>query len=321
MKMEVYAEDLSSIFKELNVIDNTPQEDAGSRTYLFPSKLGTGQIRHVHLRHGMGLYLTDAALRETIIMDVDVQYPHLEVSYTLSGQGCWEAAKQNREFNMSPGNSTLIFMRETGLHAELFKGEPIEHVELRIDLRTAQALLPEHPALLQKQFICRQSIDAPQVQLLVEQIKNCPYSGALERLYLEGKAFEWIALQWQGIDEVETRLQRAARLTRGDMQCLEQAKQVLSHTWDNPPTLIELSRRIGLNDYKLKAGFKQVFGTTVFGYVRALRMKEAHRLLEQGAANVSEASGLVGYQNVSHFAALFRKTYGYNPSELGKRLT
>lgn len=47
-------------------------------------------------------------------------------------------------------------------------------------------------------------------------------------------------------------------------------------------------------------------------------MNEARRMLEQGEANVSQTSIIVGYHNVSHFASLFRKTFGYNPSECGR---
>ncbi|MDO3681946.1 helix-turn-helix transcriptional regulator [Paenibacillus ehimensis] len=61
-----------------------------------------------------------------------------------------------------------------------------------------------------------------------------------------------------------------------------------------------------------------MFGTTVFGYVRTLRINEAHSLLEQGKVNVSEAAGMVGYHNVSHFSLLFRKTFGCIPSEVCK---
>jgi AraC family transcriptional regulator, transcriptional activator of the genes for pyochelin and ferripyochelin receptors len=46
-----------------------------------------------------------------------------------------------------------------------------------------------------------------------------------------------------------------------------------------PPSLLELSRQIGLNDYKLKLGFKQLFGNTVFGYVWEQRMQQARFLL------------------------------------------
>ncbi|MDZ7960171.1 MAG: hypothetical protein RMY34_20195 [Aulosira sp. DedQUE10] len=34
------------------------------------------------------------------------------------------------------------------------------------------------------------------------------------------------------------------------------------------PSLITLARIVGLNDYKLKQGFQQVFNTTVFGYLQ-----------------------------------------------------
>ncbi|KEQ27710.1 helix-turn-helix transcriptional regulator [Paenibacillus tyrfis] len=96
------------------------------------------------------------------------------------------------------------------------------------------------------------------------------------------------------------------------------ANDILSRMWKEPPGLLELARMAGLNDYKLKLGFKELFGTTVFGYVCALRMNEARSLLEQGKVNVSEAAGMVGYHNLSHFSLLFRKTLGYNPSEIRK---
>lgn len=57
-------------------------------------------------------------------------------------------------------------------------------------------------------------------------------------------------------------------------------------------TLIELSRLIGLNDYKLKKGFKEMFGTTVFGYLREKRLEKAFHLLQEGTMNVTECSGI-----------------------------
>jgi AraC-like DNA-binding protein len=56
-----------------------------------------------------------------------------------------------------------------------------------------------------------------------------------------------------------------------------------------------------------------VFGTTVFGYLRARRMERARALLEAGKATVLEAAALVGYSNPSNFAAAFRREFGVNP--------
>ncbi|WP_233455137.1 helix-turn-helix transcriptional regulator [Paenibacillus elgii] len=89
-------------------------------------------------------------------------------------------------------------------------------------------------------------------------------------------------------------------------------------TLAQPPSLLALSRKISLNDYKLKIGFKEVFEMTVFEFVRRQRMEKARVLLENGSLNVSQAASLVGYNNFSHFSALFKKTYGMNPSNYAR---
>ncbi|MNI64355.1 Regulatory protein PchR [compost metagenome] len=72
---------------------------------------------------------------------------------------------------------------------------------------------------------------------------------------------------------------------------------------------------IRLNDYKLKVGFKDMYGSTVFGYLRDQRLEKAFLLLQQGNMNVNETSCAVGYSNSSYFAEAFRDKYGVNPGE------
>ncbi|WP_262985269.1 helix-turn-helix transcriptional regulator [Paenibacillus elgii] len=57
-----------------------------------------------------------------------------------------------------------------------------------------------------------------------------------------------------------------------------------------------------------------MFEMTVLEFVRRQRLEKAWVLLENGSPNVNQAASLVGYNNFSHFAALFKKTYGVNPS-------
>nr|WP_240343842.1 AraC family transcriptional regulator [Paenibacillus sp. SYP-B3998] len=83
-----------------------------------------------------------------------------------------------------------------------------------------------------------------------------------------------------------------------------------------PPSLIELSRIVGLNDYKLKIGFKDEYGKSAFSYLRDKRMEKAFSLLQSGAISVSRVSVMVGYANFSHFAEAFRKQFGVRPSEV-----
>ena len=70
---------------------------------------------------------------------------------------------------------------------------------------------------------------------------------------------------------------------------------------------------MGLNRTKLKVGFKERFGTIVFGFVRQQRMQRALLLLCDGECNVYEAALAVGYNSVSAFAAAFRAAFGFSP--------
>lgn len=316
MKLQIDTWDLSGAYGDWQDVTPSPPQKQHHQIYSIPTVSGTGHLQRIFLRQGLEINWFDAELHEPVTMDVGVHYPHLEISYTMSGTGCWETSTQ--AFNLSAGVSSLIYMREARLHAELSPKEPLQHMELRIDLRHFDANLPELERLTANPVYCRQTAGSPLIPLIVEQMKHCPYNGSLQKLYLEGKALELLAFHLDGTDKEEMGQQVKSKLTAEDIQCLHEAKDILSRTWKQPPSLLGLARLTGLNDYKLKLGFKELFGTTVFGYVRSLRMNEARYILEQGKANVSETAIMVGYHNVSHFASLFRKTFGYNPSEFGK---
>ncbi|MEJ8546266.1 helix-turn-helix transcriptional regulator [Brevibacillus borstelensis] len=313
MKLQLDTHDLGCMIEELSDIAVSPERE--QRQQSIPILGGTAQMQRILLRKGMEINLYEGKFLEPVTLDVGVRYPHLEISYTLSGQGCWETAGSPRSYHLAPGVSNLVYIQDTKLRVELLPQERSVHMELRVDVRYFSELLPELARMSNEPFFCRQTAGSPHISHIVEQMKQCPYSGRLQKLYLEGKAYELLACQLDAAEKEEERIRAASKLKADDIQCLHQAREILSRTWKEPPGLLELARLVGLNDYKLKLGFKELFGTTVFGYVRGLRMNEARKILEQGEANVSEAATMVGYHNLSHFASLFRKTFGYNPSE------
>ncbi|MFE6076651.1 hypothetical protein ACFVQB_19470 [Paenibacillus sp. NPDC057886] len=58
-----------------------------------------------------------------------------------------------------------------------------------------------------------------------------------------------------------------------------------------PPSLLELSRLVGISDSKLKSGFKELFGTTVFGYLKEKRLDKARELLEMSKYLIAQMNG------------------------------
>nr|WP_235927133.1 AraC family transcriptional regulator [Gloeocapsopsis dulcis] len=98
-----------------------------------------------------------------------------------------------------------------------------------------------------------------------------------------------------------------------DLDRIHQAQKILLQRLNNPPSLIDLARQVGLNDYALKRGFQQVFGKTVFGYLHDYRLEQAQQLLATSEMKVTEVADAIGFDSRSYFAAAFRKKFGVSP--------
>ena len=156
------------------------------------------------------------------------------------------------------------------------------------------------------------SLITPCMQMILEQIFSSAYSGSLKRFYLEAKCMELITMRLDQLcREREHRTQPALR--RADIEHIHDARDLLTERIADPPTLQEIALTVGINSNKLKYGFREVFGTTVFGYLRTLRLEEARRLLEHSELSVTEIAFQVGYSSLSHFARIFKHTYGSSP--------
>lgn len=106
------------------------------------------------------------------------------------------------------------------------------------------------------------------------------------------------------------------RIKPDEREKIFEAKEILSQNLDTPPSLSELSKLIGLNSFKLKKNFKEVFGVPVFKYLQNERLTKAHELLRKQDFSVQEAAWQVGYDSLSSFSNAFAKKYGYRPSEI-----
>ena len=104
-----------------------------------------------------------------------------------------------------------------------------------------------------------------------------------------------------------------SRLSVRDLKCIQAAKNHLARHFAAPPAIVQLARMVGVNQTKLKAGFKQVFGTTIYGYITQCRMERAAMLLVSRKYAVADVSYMVGYEHPSNFTCAFKKHFGYVP--------
>ncbi|WP_413999967.1 helix-turn-helix domain-containing protein [Flavobacterium sp. W1B] len=158
------------------------------------------------------------------------------------------------------------------------------------------------------------SLNSP-ILWVIQEIKNCNYEGAIQKMYFEAKIKELLILQ---LEALLKKPQVAVSIAGTEYAKLQEAKLILEANFTNAPTLAELSRRISLNEFKLKKGFKECFEITVKGYVTKLRMEYAKKLIKKETSNVSEVAEKCGYKDVSHFSAAFKLFYGFTPISFRK---
>jgi len=171
----------------------------------------------------------------------------------------------------------------------------------------------------QKPFLLSSTNLPLQTQMLhiIHQISHCPYSGATRSMYLEAKGLELFTLQLEQLDESFTGSE-SNHLVQSDALKLKETRAYIEEHFLEPLSLHKLALLFGLNDFKLKKGYKLMFGKTVFGHIQELKMEKAWHLLFQKHMNVTEVSDFVGYSSVSHFSVAFRKMFGMPPSAIQK---
>lgn len=101
---------------------------------------------------------------------------------------------------------------------------------------------------------------------------------------------------------------------KADIQKLHDIKHDIIKNLDQPlPGLKQLARNYGINEFKLKTGFKQLFGTSVFRFLKQERLGKGKALMTSTDFNLKEIATMSGFLSSTHFIREFRKQYGITP--------
>jgi len=153
----------------------------------------------------------------------------------------------------------------------------------------------------------------------IDQILNCPYSGSMRRLFIEGKAMELITYKIDQMIQTGSTKPEAFPLKFDEYERIKKAAQILAGTPEAPPGLFDLAKAVGTTHTQLNIGFKKMYGTTAFGYLRQIRLEKAKHLLESGRSNVTLTAYEVGYNSIPSFSKAFSNYFGINPAACMKK--
>jgi AraC-like DNA-binding protein len=152
----------------------------------------------------------------------------------------------------------------------------------------------------------------------LQQLFSSRLSAQAQRLFIKGKLYEILACYFSHDDITDT--ESCPFLKDEDsVKRIKKAKTILIDAYTNPPSLSQLARQVGLNEFKLKTGFKEVYGNTVFGFVLDYKLETARGMLDSQQHKINEIAFHMGYSNPSHFISAFKKKYGITPKQYTKQ--
>jgi AraC-like DNA-binding protein len=287
---------------------------------LYPLWFAEGHLREIELRQGLTLEILDFRLCDRCETTFSEREWNLSFHFHLLGEH-QDAYTEVGNLEYAIYGKGLV-PKHTLISPDQYPAlEVIVHMkpEVLVSFIGKDGELPtefQHLICQFKQkYYARVGTATPAMQRILWQIIRCPYRGLHKRMYLEGKALEVAALVLEEEQEIQQGRESFLDLKPDYVDRIHRAREILRQNLHQPPSLMELARQVGLNDYSLKRGFKQVFGKTVFGYLHDYRMEQASQLLMSGEMKVIEVMQQVGFGDRKYFAAAFRKKFGVSPRD------
>lgn len=295
----------------------------------WPETLGSGYMSVIALKPGVFLEIEDFRLKE----DVGIRFEHpfqlIGFNFSVSGSIKYEIGCGKRPDiinSYQQGYSVVSYIpKYQPVVARLSAGR--KHlVTIGIDPQLLYTFNDgQHNDMLdglldivdgdREQWYRHKSIMTPAVHLAIRQIFDCPYQNSLKRLFLESKVLELICHCLAQIESLRISPEDTPVLRSSDMERILEVGNILISNLDNPPSLEELARQVGTNKTTLNKGFRQVFGTSAFDYLRICRLEQAREFLKCRKMNVSEAALNVGYSQQSSFTRAYKNHFGENPTD------
>lgn len=147
---------------------------------------------------------------------------------------------------------------------------------------------------------------------LVAGMLQTTLPGSLRDLMLEARTLELIALQLDQYRRAEIHTQGVCKK---DRDLFFAVRDYLAQHFLDDHSLQGLARQFGINEFKLKQGFRRYVGNTVFGFLFEARMAWAYQRIRHENHYVHEVARQTGYKNANHFSAAFKRRFGVSPMQ------
>lgn len=309
------------------VFNGDVKQDCQEYTLKVPENKGEGNFKSYCFRDGISLFLMDCRLEEGLQIAIESDAPPpLHFHFCTEGEFRHTLGEQDTTYQLNPFSGSITanpsharqvfyFPKATRIlytNLQVLRKSYIKKTECDLDKMPDRLARAFGDVDSQEFFLYESNYGVPTADCINQLAQNA-YEGLVRSSYCEAKALELLSLQIKQFTDGLTPGKQFKTLKQYDIQKIKDARHILVEDLANAPTIVELSRRSGINQQKLKNGFKQIYGTTISRYLRKARMEAAKYLLMEGRSSIKEIANQVGYSNQSHFARRFKEAYGSTP--------
>lgn len=260
---------------------------------------------------------TDAALDITHT----VAQNFLQFHFCLKGQMNFKYNQGSYTFPLNEDHSILLYnpAKELPIDVELSPNTWL--VSVLISITKFHALFSsdaDHIPFLSSENSAKKYYDnlpfTSSIAVVLSQVLQSKIHDSIKALYIKGKVYELLSLYFNKSEDPSVE-QCPFLVDEENVRKIRKAKEIVLERMTDPPSLENLAVEIGLSLKKLKEGFKELYGDTIYAYLLDHKMEEARRMLNSQKYNVNEVGLKLGYSTASHFIAAFKKKYGTTPKK------
>lgn len=253
------------------------------------------------------------------VLEHEINNSYIQFHFCTKGLAVFVFNQGNYKLNINEETSLLLYnpQRDLPIHVELQPHSWIVSVVISIekfhnlfskDANYVSFLTDDNK---DKKYYNDGKIN-PSMAVVLNQMISYNLNSSVKSLYYKGKAYELMSLYFNRSEDADVE-QCPFLVDEVNVAKLKKAKDIVVSRMAEPPSLKDLASEVDLSLKKLKEGFKQIYGDTVYGFLFDYKMEVARKLLESGDHNVNEVGLKVGYSTASHFIAAFKKKFGTTP--------
>ncbi|WP_318311218.1 AraC family transcriptional regulator [Flagellimonas crocea] len=283
--------------------------------------IASGSYDEILVEDGIYILKIQNDTHEPKLIARDIDSSYIQFHFCLKGRSKFNFNDGNYYLEVNEENSLLLYNTQKDLPLDLVVSPGSWLLSVVMTIRKFHSLFSNEADYIpflseenkEKKYYSQEMV-SPATAVVLSQLMNYNLHPSIKKLYLKGKVYELISLYFNKTEDAD--LEQCPYLADEDnVRRIKMAKEIMISRMAEPPTLAELSQEVGLSLKKLKEGFKQIYGDSVFGFLFDYKMEYARKMLETGKHNVNEVGLKVGYSTASHFIASFKKKFGTTPKK------